>query len=153
MCIQPLFALLLLPAKDVRLTLSMETSRFSKVISSILAWECEKKEGEREQEKEKDRELDHKSNVINDSPICTRWTINHSQVNVTDRRLGFPAANRMNFDNINGIPLFSCTHSFCSFSALATGCFGYQTITKICSPIYWGSKRRREQSRRRERRA
>lgn len=54
-----------------------------------------------------------------------RWTINHSQVNVTDRRLGFPAVNRMNFDNINGIPLFSCTHSFCSFSALATGCFGY----------------------------
>lgn len=34
------------------------------------------------------------------------WTINHSQVNVTDRSLAFSAANRMNFDNINGILLF-----------------------------------------------
>lgn len=43
------------------------------------------------------------------------WTINHSQVKVTDRRLAFHAANRMNFDNINSIPLFSCTHSFYFF--------------------------------------
>lgn len=34
------------------------------------------------------------------------WSINHSQVNVTDRRFAFSATNRMNFDNINGIPLF-----------------------------------------------
>lgn len=39
------------------------------------------------------------------------WTINHSQVNVTDRRLAFSAANRMNFDNINSIPL-SFLHLF-----------------------------------------
>lgn len=35
------------------------------------------------------------------------WTINHSQVNVTDRRFAFSASNQMNYDNIDGIPLSS----------------------------------------------
>lgn len=65
-----------------------------------------------------ERELDHYSNVINDSLICMCRTINHSQVNVTDRRLSFPAANRMNFDNINSIPLFPALIHFALFFCL-----------------------------------
>lgn len=70
--------------------------------------------------------MGHYSNVINDSPICMCWTINHSQVNVTDRRLSFSAANRMNFDSINSIPLSPALIHFplLLFSqAMATGCF------------------------------
>lgn len=51
------------------------------------------------------------------------WTINHSQVNVTDRRLAFSPANRMYFDNITGIALFSCTHSSASDVCVQIGVF------------------------------
>lgn len=81
--------------------------------------------------RERERELNHQSNVINDLPICMCWTINHSQVNVTDRRFAFSAANRMKFDNINGIPLFSCTHSFCSFSLCCLQPAGVPLVIKL----------------------
>lgn len=59
------------------------------------------------------------SNVINGLPIFMCRTINHSQVNATDRRLASSAANRMKFDNINGIPLFSALiHSVPFFFSL-----------------------------------
>lgn len=73
-------------------------------------------------ERESNRELNHYSNIINDSPICMRWTINHSQVSVTDRRLAFSAANRMNFDNINGIPLFFPALIHCAACVCAWMC-------------------------------
>lgn len=57
----------------------------------------------------KGRESGHYSNVINDPPVCMCRTINHSQVKVTDRRFASWAANQMNFDNIDGIPLSSPT--------------------------------------------
>lgn len=88
----------------------------------MLYWEYEREmETNRERKAEAEtgeRELDHYSNVINDSLICMCRTINHSQVNVTDRRLSFPAANRMNFDNINSIPLFPALIHFALFFCL-----------------------------------
>lgn len=82
-------------------------------------WERnENKQREKSRGRGGERELDHYSNVINDSLICMCRTINHSQVNVTDRRLSFPAANRMNFDNINSIPLFPALIHFALFFCL-----------------------------------
>ena len=79
------------------------------------------------------------------------WTINHSQVNVTDRQcLAFSAANRMNFDNINGIPLFFNLHSFILlffFFPLCcpAGCAGVPLVIKLspkfARPIYRGGGR------------
>lgn len=37
-------------------------------------------------EKRKGKITGHYSNVINDPPVCMCWTINYSQVKVTDRR-------------------------------------------------------------------
>lgn len=90
----------------------------SRVFLFMLYWEYEREiETNRKKSRGRDgeRELDHYSNVINDSLICMCRTINHSQVNVTDRRLSFPAANRMNFDNINSIPLFPALIHFALF--------------------------------------
>lgn len=140
----------------------IQYENISNVVTSILEWGHGE---EAKRERESNRELNHYSNVINDSPICMRWTINHSQVSVTDRRLAFSVANRMNFDNINGIPLFfpaliHCAACVCAWMcvcvALSAGCrcpFGYQTIAKICSPIYRGGKKQGGQKRRREGRA
>lgn len=60
-----------------------------------------------------------------------RQTINHSQVKVTDRSFASWAANQMKFDNIDGILLSS--PALIHFPRLLqdSGCFGYQTITKI----------------------